>query len=933
MKKPKKKKKKTEVEDGEDGEEETDNDNQQNNDVWAVERITRLEGKIGICKGTGFPRFKNWNFNIRVLKVESYFSTTITRLEGKIGICKGTGFLRFKNWNFNTRVLKVESYFNTMMALFPWKMFDLEKSSAYYKSLMLEDVVRDDREDAMEEGDASIHQSKIRTTLQASRNSNEPAYKKRLFDGGDVETPKSKSKTSVPYTILELYTSIKQLVAEQIKESDERIKSWLREEIGKIAKENKIEDTSTPKQSRESEEKDLDRDDNNRLDEMGQFVNEIHDGFSEKDQTSVETFQKDQTGVHTFEMDQTGVQTFGVEAGLDKRETENVVGEEGGLEAGLDRVESWVHADTGDLDKEESENVVGEACGSAKQAINLDDFPSPSVNMILPNPNLSVIFMEAADPNVCYKNNDMKRALHRSSYLDILWKRRSSRETHVNLKWKAVKRLLDSERSLQKFEAAEKDILEQEKNDLAGLKQKEVKNINKKKMKKKEEIDLIPAVKIWEEYPEYDPLSFQPDEDALDYVSGSELLYIEPWWTMESHVNYYEQMTMPPHKSPFTAENIDRSIFPQQDDGYSCGAFLLKYAELILSGVSLSSWMDSFGQKDIPSFREVMALAIFVTDTLMVNPRVLFELSIDGHPTGRIVMELFADSTPITAENFRALCTGEKGIDTLGKPLHYKGSTFHRVIPSFADENFVKKHIGPGIMSMAKIGTKGNESQFFICTAKTEWLDLKQVIFGQLVEGFEVLKAFDKIGSTSRFTSKPGFNNKEFNACLKVCGTQPDLTSVNWASPVLFMGFKNNALKGRLWTTAGSHKRIFAYMAKKSVYTVFKGRKTGVFNSWPDCHEQVDGFKGASYQKFNTVDEAYEAIRAVQRERLSNHTSGTTEDKASSVCTLLTDGVLCNCNPFPQTIEDGFQPICFMMHWGKLAIAPVVEFCHCMNKK
>ncbi|KAK3225665.1 hypothetical protein Dsin_005527 [Dipteronia sinensis] len=162
----------------------------------------------------------------------------------------------------------------------------------------------------------------------------------------------------------------------------------------------------------------------------------------------------------------------------------------------------------------------------------------------------------------------------------------------------------------------------------------------------------------------------------------------------------------------------------------------------------------------------------------MANPRVFFELSIDGHPVGRIVMELFAYCTPITAENFLALCTGEKRIGTLGKPLHYKGSTFHRVIPgfmvhggdmthrnrtggesiygsSFADENFVKKHIGPGIMSMAIIGIRGNRSQSFICTAKTEWLNRKQVIFGQLVKGFEVLKAIDKIGSTSGFTSKP----------------------------------------------------------------------------------------------------------------------------------------------------------------------------------
>ena len=66
-------------------------------------------------------------------------------------------------------------------------------------------------------------------------------------------------------------------------------------------------------------------------------------------------------------------------------------------------------------------------------------------------------------------------------------------------------------------------------------------------------------------------------------------------------------------------------------------------------------------------------------------------------------------------------------------------------------------------------------------------------------------------------------------------------------------------------------------MAKKSVYAVFRGRKTGVFNSWPECHEQVDGFQGASYQKFKTVDEAYEAVRAVQREKLSNDTSGSTE--------------------------------------------------------
>ncbi|KAK0594649.1 hypothetical protein LWI29_014466 [Acer saccharum] len=97
------------------------------------------------------------------------------------------------------------------MALFPWKVSAHEKSSAYYKSLMLQDDA-EERENAIEEGDASIHQSKTTTRFIGSRKSDEPSSKKRLFDDGDIETPKSKIKTSVPYTIPELYTSIEQLV-------------------------------------------------------------------------------------------------------------------------------------------------------------------------------------------------------------------------------------------------------------------------------------------------------------------------------------------------------------------------------------------------------------------------------------------------------------------------------------------------------------------------------------------------------------------------------------------------------------------------------------------------------------------------------------------------------------------------------------------------
>ncbi|GLT30703.1 hypothetical protein SLA2020_054940 [Shorea laevis] len=160
------------------------------------------------------------------------------------------------------------------------------------------------------------------------------------------------------------------------------------------------------------------------------------------------------------------------------------------------------------------------------------------------------------------------------------------------------------------------------------------------------------------------------------------------------------------------------------------------------------------------------------------NPKVFFDIAVGGQPARRVVMELYADIVPRTAENFRALCTGEKGAGLSGKPLHYKGSTFHCVIPGFmcqggdftagdgtggesiygakfADENFTKKHTGPGVLSMANFGPGTNGSQFFICAAKIESLDGKYVVFGQVVEGMDVIEAIEKVGSCSGKTSKP----------------------------------------------------------------------------------------------------------------------------------------------------------------------------------
>ncbi|KAI0417152.1 cyclophilin-like domain-containing protein [Xylaria grammica] len=181
--------------------------------------------------------------------------------------------------------------------------------------------------------------------------------------------------------------------------------------------------------------------------------------------------------------------------------------------------------------------------------------------------------------------------------------------------------------------------------------------------------------------------------------------------------------------------------------------------------------------------------------------RVFFDITIGKKPAGRVTFELYDDIVPKTAENFRCLCTGEKGLGKSGKPLSYKGSSFHRVIKQFMiqggdftegngtggesiygakfeDENFELKHEKPFLLSMANAGPGTNGSQFFVTTVPTPHLDGKHVVFGEVKTGKSIVRQIENLTTQS---DKP-----VHDATITDCGelTGPATEEVKAADPL-----------------------------------------------------------------------------------------------------------------------------------------------------
>lgn len=185
------------------------------------------------------------------------------------------------------------------------------------------------------------------------------------------------------------------------------------------------------------------------------------------------------------------------------------------------------------------------------------------------------------------------------------------------------------------------------------------------------------------------------------------------------------------------------------------------------SGREYLGW--NVGNKEIGADAVHRGRTDILPDSVTSRPQVFLDIAIGGAPVGRVVCELFSDAVPKTTDNFKLLCTGSRGEGKWGKPLHYKGCKFHRIIPNFMvqggdfthgdgtggesiygptfpDESLKLKHTLPGMLSMANSGKDTNNSQFFITTKACPHLDGKHVVFGRVLEGMDVVLRMDSCG-------------------------------------------------------------------------------------------------------------------------------------------------------------------------------------------
>jgi len=207
------------------------------------------------------------------------------------------------------------------------------------------------------------------------------------------------------------------------------------------------------------------------------------------------------------------------------------------------------------------------------------------------------------------------------------------------------------------------------------------------------------------------------------------------------------------------------SVFAIEEDGASG-----RIVEVLFDKADAMPWTQCFEERKVDP---------------KVTSRVFFDVSIDGQDAQRVELGLWGNVAPKCAENFRALCTGEKGVGKAGVALHFKGSKFHRVIPNFMiqggdftkgdgtggesiygatfdDEEFLAKHSRPGLLSMANRGPNTNGSQFFVTTVPCPHLDGKHVVFGEVLSGMDTIKVVESKGSRS---GKP-----EVDIVIQDCG-------------------------------------------------------------------------------------------------------------------------------------------------------------------